>query len=237
MVWAVHELTLTAATTFKDLRNTMKHAHRFRHFLRFVLGRFPRYLHARVGAATCALLISAGLPAANAAVLSTNGSWASFNVDANLSPFSFRWVDDNSDPLSFTFNIAAGFNGKLTVVDAGFYGDRYNITDGGVLLGSTSLVANGPSSSTTPIQFDYDLALADGNFSRGIFMLGAGAHSISGLMTSSTFDASGPLNASFGGLRLEVSAVSPVPEPSATASLLAGLCLMGFVTLRNQRKN
>ena len=84
------------------------------------------------------------------------------------------------------------------------------------------------------VEGDYDAALADTSFSRGTYLLSEGAYTISGSMTVSAFDASGPLNASFGGLRVEV---SPVPEPSAMASLLAGLCLMGFVTLRNQRKN
>ena len=188
----------------------------------------------RVAAATCALLISTFLPAANAAALNTDGSWASFNVDANLAPFSFQWIDDTGAPLSYTFNIAAGFTGLLTVVDAGFSGDSFSVVNGSTLLGLTSSVANGATSSTTPIQFDYDAALADTSFSRGTYLLSEGAYTISGSMTVSAFDANGPLNASFGGLRVEV---SPVPEPSAMACLLAGLCLMGFITLRTQRKN
>lgn len=168
-----------------------------------------------------ALALAAALPAQAGTPLPTDGSWAGFTVDANLPPYAFGWVDDNGAPLSFSVSIAASQVGTLTVVDAGFSGDRFNVYDGATLLGSTGAAVNGDT--TGAITFDYDAALANSDFSRGTFTLGAGSHVISGLMFQSASDANGPLNATIGGVKLTV---SPVPEPATAATLLIGLGLL-----------
>jgi hypothetical protein len=168
-----------------------------------------------------ALALAAALPAQADTPLPANGSWAGFNVDANLPPYAFNWTDDNGAALSFSVTIAAGQVGTLTVVDAGFSGDRFNVFDGATLLGSTGAAVNGDTAG--PITFDYDAALANSDFSRGTFTLGAGTHVITGVMFESTTDAFGPLNATIGGAKLTVSAV---PEPATGATLLIGLGLL-----------
>jgi hypothetical protein len=107
----------------------------------------------------------------------------------------------------------------LTVVDAGFSGDRFQIFDNGVSLGLTGAAVNSYPNS---IGLDFDAALSNSNFSRGIFSLGAGNHSITGLLSVSALDdSSAPLNATVGGLN-----ITPVPEPETYALMLAGLALV-----------
>jgi hypothetical protein len=176
-----------------------------------------------------AALALAALSVAQADTLPSDGSWAGFTVDANLAPYSFGWQDDLGVPLSFSVTIAAGQVGTLTVVDTGFSGDRFHIYDGAQLLGSTGTAVNGDANGA--ITFDADAALANTDFSRGSFTLGAGTHVISGLMFQSTTDAFGPLNATIGGVKLTV---SPVPEPASYATLLIGLGLvLGTLRRRN----
>lgn len=171
--------------------------------------------------ATGALALAALCPTAHAVVLADDGQWAGFVVDGNLPPNSLAWVDDNAAALHFTFAVAAGFQALLTVVDAGFSGDRFSVSNHAVVLGSTSVpVAGDPDGA---IEFDYDNALADTNFSRSTFMLGAGSHDITGLLSLSLANVDGPLDATIGAVRLDI---SPVPEPATLASLLAGLSLL-----------
>lgn len=184
----------------------------------------------RTALLAAALALATALPALADTPLPTDGSWAGFTVDANLPPYALGWVDDNGAPLSFSVSIAAGQVGTLTVVDAGFSGDRYSVFDGATLLGSTGAAVNGDTNG--PSIVDFNAALANPNFSRGTFTLGAGTHLISGLMIQSTTDASGtPLNASIGGVKLDVSAV---PEPTTGAMLFIGLgLLLGALRRRN----
>jgi hypothetical protein len=167
------------------------------------------------------------LAPAHAASLPADGSWASFTVDGNLPPYSLGWIDDAYAPLSFSFTVADGYEATLTVVDAGFTGDRFDVSDNGLLLGTTSVAPNGDVSGASVV--DFSAALANPDFSRGIYTLGAGNHSITGLLTTSTSDSFGPLNATLGGVQLTVSAV---PEPATLGTLLAGLGLFGFVLRR-----
>ena len=178
-------------------------------------------------AAACALTLAALMPAAHAAPLPTDGSWAVFTVDANLPPYSTGWADDNGAPLQFDVSIEAGFVGTLTVVDTGFSGDQFKVLDGQQVLGTTSTPVSGDPSGA--ITFDADVALANTDFSRGVYTLAAGSHRISGLMVGSLANADGPLNATIGAVRLQVSAV---PEPASLATLLAGLGLLAVVRRR-----
>ena len=69
--------------------------------------------------------------------------------------------------------IAGPSGADLTVVDAFLLGDRYEVFDGGVSLGLTSVPAPSGSCGDNPVP-----CLADPGASKRTFTLGAGAHSI-----------------------------------------------------------
>jgi hypothetical protein len=181
-----------------------------------------------------ALIAGAGFASANAATLTADGSWSSFDVDSFSSlSGGVEWIDNTSGaPLSFDFTIADGQHRLLTVVDAGFAGDTFTVYSGGSLLGSTSSV---PVASYDPLAVgitDFDTALADPAFSRGQFLLGAGSYQVTGSLAQSLLLDGQPLNATLGGIRLSVAAI---PEPDSLALLLAGLGLMAVVARRRAR--
>lgn len=166
------------------------------------------------------------------------GAWMQFDVnDMDAQDFSTRWIDDaNSSsaafgsPLSFTFTLGAGQVGTLTVVDAGFAGDTYQITNLGNALGLTSAVASATYPNVTDVGSNFDAALANPAFSQGVYTLGAGSYAISGALLQSVKAADGSdLNASVGAVSLTV---APVPEPSTYALLLAGFGVIGLLTRR-----
>ncbi|MBT9458065.1 MAG: PEP-CTERM sorting domain-containing protein [Burkholderiaceae bacterium] len=182
--------------------------------------------------AAAGLTLAAGLSSAQAATLAADGSWAGFNVDGNLPPYALGWIDDEAAALSFSFTIPTGFKGMLTVVDAGFSGDEFRISNGANVLGNTSAAVNGDALGA--IEFSFDAALANAHFSRAVFTLDSGAYDISGLLIKSTsLDGVGDLNATFGAVRLEI---APVPEPATLATLLAGLALLTAVLRRRDSK-
>jgi hypothetical protein len=114
----------------------------------------------------CAL-VAAG--ASHAAVL-TEGQWTPLDVD-ELTALSggFDWIDlTTGSPLIFDFAVAAGYRGVLTVVDAGFAGDRFRVTDGGKRVGDTSSAGQTYPAS---IGLDFDAALTDPRDNRGVFEL------------------------------------------------------------------
>ena len=179
-------------------------------------------------AAACALSLAAGLSLAplqaRAVPLQADGLWAEFYVDAlTAQGGGLGWIDtDTGLAQTFEFSVPTGFTGTLTVVDGGFAGDVFGLTLGGVPLGSTSAVA---STAGPALGVDFDAALADGRYSRGVFTLQAGSYTLGGLLLQSARFEGVPLNATVGGLRLQV---SPVPEPGSLLMLLAGLPLMGL---------
>lgn len=186
-------------------------------------------------AALAALLAGASLAAqATSIALTADAQWQAFGVDdfSSLSGGT-EWIDNNDSttpqfgtPLSFTFTIASGFVGTLTVVDANFAGDTFKVFNQGSLLGTTSAVAPAQYGSAADIGNDYDAALLHPDFSHGVFTLGAGDYVITGSLLQSVSLGDVPLNATGGALKLSVSAV---PEPSTAALLLAALgvtCLL-----------
>ena len=185
---------------------------------------------------TAAVLAAAAVIAAPAhattVALPADGSWNEFTVDNSVAPaYGNGWIDfADGSPLSFSFTIAAGSVGTLTVVDAGFAGDTFAITNFGTVIGDTSSVPTGTieGSSVT----DFDAALANPAYSQGVFTLGAGTYSISGWLLQSVLDDTGAaLDSTYGGLRLSVSVV---PEPTGAALLLGGLAALALVARRRQ---
>jgi hypothetical protein len=177
--------------------------------------------------AALAVAILCGAPATTVD-LPTDGSWAAF---ASAPSAAVRlgtpyWIDiaDGSD-LSFAFTVPVGLTGALTVVDAGFAGDRFEVFANAASLGSTSAAIN---SYPTSIGLDFDAALADSNFSREVFTLAAGDYLITGRMSLSALDDLGAsIDASVGGLNVML-----VPEPATYLTLLAGL---GLLTITRRR--
>jgi len=187
------------------------------------------------GAALCA-----AFAASHATTIGlTTGAWNAFNVsDIDSKSHGVEWIDNANSldpgfgsPLTFDFTIAQGTKGLLTVVDAGFSGDSFAITNSGSLLATTSAVPATTDATASYVGTDVDAALADPAYSRKLIELGAGSYSISGsLLQSVTSDFDGTaLNSTVGGLMLTV---SPVPEGSTWSMLLAGLGTLVFVARR-----
>jgi hypothetical protein len=192
--------------------------------------RRPTLAALALAAASLASLTAWTAPAhATAISLAGDGQWNSFTVDNLVGPtFGTRWIDFvDGSALSFNFTIGAGQLGTLTVVDSGFAGDTFGVSNFGKLLGLTSAVAVGTTEG--PLALGFDDALADKSFSRGVFTLGEGTYSIGGFLSQSVTDNGVPLFATEGGLNLTV---APVPEPATYAFLLAGL---GMTLLRARR--
>jgi len=171
--------------------------------------------------------------------LAADGQWNSFNVsDIDSQTFGVEWIDNNDSlspdfgsRLEFSFTIGAGFTGKLSVVDAGFAGDTFSVTNFGLALGSTSNVPAQTVDSAVDIGVDFDAALAHPSFSQGVFTLAAGDYRISGMLAQSVSFDGVALNSTIGGLNLLVTAV---PEASTWGLMGAGLGLLAFVSRRRR---
>lgn len=174
--------------------------------------------------------------------LAADNQWQAFGVDSfSAVSGGTEWIDNDysnaagfGTPLDFTFTIAAGFVGELTVVDAAMAGDTFQVFNAGSLLGSTSSVAVQQYGSAPDVGYDYDAALQNSAFSRAVFTLGAGTYSISGALAQSLMIDDGlgglsPLNATAGAVKLSVSAV---PEPSTLALVIAALGVTWLVSRR-----
>jgi hypothetical protein len=163
--------------------------------------------------------------------LVADGQWNEFNVD-DLSSLSqgVEWIDlaDSNSPtfgsaLNYRFTINSGFKGLLSVVDAGFAGDRFEIFNNGQTLGLTSTTSN-----MTDFSNDFNGNFSNPNFSSGVFEFIEGEHDITGALFSSLQ----PFNATNGALKLEVTAV---PLPGAYGLFLCSISLLAFI--RRRRSN
>jgi hypothetical protein len=185
-------------------------------------------------AVALAAVVAFAAPAqATSVAMTTDGSWNEFAIDSLVAAdFGTGWIaDTDGSPLSFTFTIAAGSRGTLTVVDAGYAGDTFTLRNFGATLGSTSSVPAG--STDGGLEFDFAQALANPAYSHGVFELQAGSYSISGSLLQSVFDSAAltDLDATNGAVRL---ALSPIPEPSSTALLLGGLAAVALIARRRK---
>jgi len=170
---------------------------------------------------------------ATTVALPADGSWSEFTVDSFVGPaYGTAWVDyTNGSPLSFSFTIATGDVGTLRVIDLGFAGDTFTVTNQGAVLGTTSGVAQGNVDGV--VISDYAAALANPAYSHGVFTLGAGTYSISGSLLQSVFDnyAGVDLDSTTGAVSLTTAAV---PEASNAAMLLGGLAAVALLARRRQ---
>ena len=124
-----------------------------------------------------ALLLCAS-PASATPVL-VDGTWHQFGFQAaGSSVTSCVGCLPTSNPLAEQLSTPPWtFSGPatLTVLDLYLIGDRFEVFDSGVSLGTTSVVAN---TGLTPCGGDIGCALADLGYSRLVLDLGAGAHSL-----------------------------------------------------------
>lgn len=158
--------------------------------------------------------------------LAADGQWTPFAVDNQVGPaFDVGWIDTETlspgygSMLEFDITIESGSQGRLTVVDAGFAGDRFRVFDGNVVLGETSPVP-ATDAGSAPFELDYDAALANRAFSSRVFRLGAGVHHITGELTQSVGADGQPLVATLGAVKLDA---APVPVPAAFITLGSGM--------------
>ena len=157
--------------------------------------------------------------------LPMDGQWYAFDADdLTATSGGLEWIDtSDGSALSFSFSGAA----TLIVIDGGFAGDLFEIYDNGVLLGATSAAVNSYPNS---VGLDFEAAFGDPTYSRGVYLLHAGNHVITGVLSTSALDDMDmPINATVGGVML---AAAPVPEPETYALVLAGLGLVGFAARR-----
>lgn len=170
------------------------------------------------------------------------GQWNQFNVnDFDSLTAGVEWIDNANTlsstfgkALNFTFTIAAGSVGQLTVVDGALAGDTFKLMSNGSFLGSSSTVAVTDYFTAADTGYDFNAALTNASFSQGVFSLGAGSYRISGVLDQSVMLEGTPLNSTVGALRLTV---APVPEPSSFALMLAGLGLFGTIASRRRSKS
>jgi hypothetical protein len=157
---------------------------------------------------------------AHAQVVAIDDKWLAFDIDEAVSlSGGGEWIDLDGNALRYEIDLER--SALLKVVDAGFAGDRFEVFDKGALLVSTSVAVN---TYPTSVGIDFDAAFDDSRYSRGMILLPAGSHTITGLLSTSALDDNGiPLNATVGAISL-----TAVPVPAAAGLYLAGSALLGW---------
>lgn len=154
---------------------------------------------------------------AEAAPINVN-TWYHFGFEVGSDFTSGVGIVAGTNPVSieapdpaWTFTLATA--GTLTVLDLFLSTDRFEIFDLGSSLGWTSAPTDGASCYN-----DITCALADNRYSRGVFNLAAGDHSITGRLVSG-----------YGGGGAFVVEAAAVPVPASLLLLLSALGLTGGV--------
>lgn len=180
-----------------------------------LLSRATRLLPAAALAA--AALLAA--PAAHAQTTLTSGSWTYFE---------FGGVGSGATGQPFTYTSASAF--YVTILDGYASGDLFELLVGSTVIGT----------STTPTMnancFDPAMCLADGGFSRGTFLLGAGSYDFNVGVLASPYGSGGAwLGVNVSQELAGTPALSTVPEPGTVVLTGAGLALLVGVARRRAR--
>jgi hypothetical protein len=126
----------------------------------------------------------------------------------------------NTSPWTLTLT---GSGGSIFVLDLGDIGDRFQVFDNSISLGLTSAITTG--NGTNPCgSLDIGCSNADSQYSRGLFALGSGAHSIT---ISVIQNAAGT---TFGQSVFQVT--QAVPEPGTLVFVGTGLLGLGYLRRR-----
>jgi len=159
---------------------------------------------------------------ANAAPLTVDGGWSTFDFDGVGS----QWYDINTlAPISFSFTLTQ--EALLTVVDGALAGDQFTVFDGLTVLG----VSSAPGVDTGfSFGFDFDGALADPNWSRLQLLLQPGTYDINGTALLSAF------GGGIGGIQLTSTPPAVVPVPGGLVLMLSGLVFAGAALRRRTQR-
>lgn len=167
--------------------------------------------------------LTAGIASASPVILDT---WYEFKLAGEGKPLGAS--DDTLIPFFDVFSLPAPDapweitlrrDSLLIVTDAFLSIDRFAIYDHGNLMGMTSEPLPGADCFES-----LGCALFDPAFSKSVFYLDAGFHSITGLQLSGLVGAGAFI------------ITTAVPLPSGLPLLLSSLALLGFASLRRQRR-
>jgi hypothetical protein len=161
------------------------------------------------------LLALPGLAAADV-LLAVDGGWQDFNWGKN---------GLYNTEGAFTFSTANPVT--LTVTDAFFSGDRFEVYNNNVLMATTSVPVDDGSWVASP-----DSALLDSKFSSGVWNLAPGSYSL----TFKTIQFATGYVQGTGYLRVDTSRQDLAETPEPGALVLAGLGLFGLATRRMLRR-
>ncbi len=188
-------------------------------------------VRSRAALVACIGLFACAIGSAQAATVTlSDNQWQGFDVDPTTAlDQSTAWINlDDGSPLSFTLTTSVA--GVLKVVDLSNAGDTFNVSITGT--GGAQNLLTSPVSATSPSFVSlngYDAALANPDFSRGLFDLGPGTYTITGSLAQSAIVGGFALDATSGALQF-----SPVPLPAALPLLLSGL--LGFGAAARRRR-